>query len=172
MRLHELAKASGVTVKPWMENLFHLENGATKQGVVEVADNGFIDFAYFKYFSKYIGSIEVAIAAPESAEAIEAYFTKYLGLILSMEQDIEEDQAKIDAMRALINLGGTLYIESDNIVFRFKGLGVISHNEFGWYVCPNGVDNTIHKTLAEATKAMAEYKASLEVKPVLLENII
>lgn len=172
MRLHELAKASGVTVRPYMEDLFHLENNVTKKGMIQVADNGFIHFAWFNYFSKYIGQIEVTISQPDSADAIEKYFTKYLGLILSMEQDIEEDVNKIEAMKVLLNLHGTLYIENDNIVFRFKGLGVISHDEYGWYVCPNGADNTIHKTLAKAANAMADYKASLDKKPELIPNMI
>ena len=57
-------------------------------------------------------------------------------------------------------------------MFRFKDLGVISPIDGGWYVCPNGADNVVYKTLAEAAKAMADYKASLDVKPVLLKNII
>ena len=89
-----------------------------------------------------------------------------------MEQDIEEDPAKIEAMKVLLGLHGTLYIENDNVVFRFEDLGVISPFENSWYVCPNGADNVIYKTLAEAVKAMADYKASLDVKPILLKNII
>lgn len=172
MRLHELAKANNTVVRPYMEDIFKLENCVTKKGLLRVADNGFIEYAWFTYFSKYIGQVEVSITAPKTAEAIEAYFTKYLGLILGMEQDIEEDPAKIEAMKVLLGLHGTLYIENDNVVFRFKDLGVISPFENSWYVCPNGVDNVICKTLAEAAKVMADYKASLEEKPVLLKNII
>lgn len=172
MRLHQLAKANNTVVRPYMEDIFKLENCVTKKGLLQVADNGFIECAWFTYFSKYIGQVEVSITAPKSAEAIEEYFTKYLGLILGMEQDIEEDPAKIEAMKVLLGLHGTLYIENDNVVFRFKDLGVISPFENSWYVCPNGVDNVIYKTLAEAVKAMADYKASLDVKPVLLKNII
>ena len=172
MRLHELAKANNTVVRPYMEDIFKLENCVTKKGLLRVADNGFIEYAWFTYFSKYIGQVEVSITAPKTAEAIDAYFTKYLALIVDMEQDIEEDVNKIEAMKVLLGLHGTLYIENDNVVFRFEDLGVISPFENSWYVCPNGVDNVICKTLAEAAKVMADYKASLEKKPMLLKNII
>lgn len=63
--------------------------------------------------------------------------------------------------------------ENDTTVFKFKNLGTIAPFEDGvWYVCMNNVDNVICKTLAEAAKVMADYKAKLEEKPVLLKNII
>ena len=172
MKLQQLAKANNTVIRPYMEDIFRLENCTTKRGLLQVADNGFIEYAWFTYFSKYIGQIKVSITAPKTAEAIETYFTKYLALIIDMEQDIEEDVNKIEAMKVLLLLDGTLHIENDNVVFRFEGLGVISPFENSWYVCPNGVDNVICKTLAEAAKVMADYKASLEKKPMLLKNII
>ena len=93
--------------------------------------------------------------------------------MIAMDHDIESDPNKIEAMKTLLNLHGTLFIENDTTVFKFKDLGTISpFEDNSWYVCLDGADNVLCKTLAEAAKVMAEYKAKLEEKPVLFKNII
>lgn len=173
MKLQQLKETSGVKISPWYDNNYHMSNNVTKRGIVEVDDNDIVERVWFNYFSNYIGEVKIIKWNPDTNEEIEEYFTKYLAMAISMDQEIENDPEKIEALKVLFGLDSTLYIEDDNIVFRFKDLGVISPIEDGgWYVCPNGVDNTIHKTLAEAAKAMVDYKASLEAKSVLLKNII
>ena len=94
-------------------------------------------------------------------------------MVIAMDHDIESDPNKIEAMKTLLNLHGTLFIENDTTVFKFKDLGTIApFEDNSWYVCPDGADNVLCKTLAEAAKVMAEYKAKLEEKPVLFKNII
>lgn len=172
MKLQQLKETSGVKVSPWYDNNYHMSNNVTKRGIVEVDDNDMVERVWFNYFSNYIGEVKIIKWVPEDNTEIEEYFGKYLALVISMDQEIENDPEKIEALKVLFGLNGALYIEDDNIVFRFKDLGVISPIEDGWYVCPNGADNVIYKTLAEAVKAMADYKASLDVKQVLLKNII
>ena len=173
MKLQQLKETSGVKISPWYDNNYHMSNNVTKRGIVEVDDNDTVERVWFNYFSNYIGEVKIIKWFPGTNEEIEDYFTKYLAMAISMDQEIENDPEKIEALKALFGLDGTLYIEDNKIVFRFKDLGVISPIEDGgWYVCPNGADNVIYKTLAEAVKAMVEHKASLEAKPVLLKNII
>ena len=172
MKLQQLKETSGVKVSPWYDNNYHMSNNVTKRGIVEVDDNDMVERVWFNYFSNYIGEVKIIKWVPEDNNEIEEYFSKYLMMAISMDQEIENDPEKIEALKVLFGLDSTLYIEDDNIVFRFKDLGVISPIDGGWYVCPNGADNAIYKTLAEAVKAMADYKASLDVKPVLLKNII
>lgn len=172
MKLQQLKETSSVKVSPWYDNNYHMSNNVTKRGIVEVDDNDMVERVWFNYFSNYIGEVKIIKWVPEDNTEIEEYFGKYLALVISMDQEIENDPEKIEALKVLFGLDSTLYIEDDNIVFRFKDLGVISPIEDGWYVCPNGADNVIYKTLTEAVKAMADYKASLKVKPVLFKNII
>ena len=172
MKLQQLKEEAGVKVSPWYGNNYHMSNNVTKRGIVEVNDNDMVERVWFNYFSNYIGEVKIIKWVPEDNTEIEEYFGKYLALVISMDQEIENDPEKIEALKVLFGLDSTLYIEDDNIVFRFKDLGVISPIENSWYVCPNGADNVICKTLAEAAKTMADYKASLEEKPVLLKNII
>lgn len=172
MKLQQLKETAGVKVSPWYDNNYHMSNNVTKRGIVEVNDNDMVERVWFNYFSNYIGEVKIIKWVPEDNTEIEEYFSKYLMMAISMDQEIENDPEKIEALKVLFGLDSTLYIEDDNIVFRFKDLGVISPIEDGWYVCPNGADNVIYKTLAEAVKAMADYKASLKVKPVLFKNII
>ena len=173
MYLQELKETAGVKVTHWFDNTYHVSNSVTKRGVIDVDDVGKIECVSFGYFSNYIGAVEIVKWVPSSNNEIEEYFTKYLAMVVAMDQDIEDSPEKIEAMKVLLNLNGTLYIENDTTVFKFKNLGTIAPFEDGaWYVCMNNTDNVICKTLAEAAKVMADYKESLEVKPVLLKNII
>jgi hypothetical protein len=173
MKLQQLKETSSVKISPWYDNNYHMSNNVTKRGIVEVDDNDTVERVWFNYFSNYIGEVKIIKWFPGTNEEIEEYFTKYLAMAISMDQEIENDPEKIEALKVLFGLDGTLYIEDNKIVFRFKDLGVISPIEDGgWYLCPNGADNVVYKTLAEAVKAMVEHKASLEAKPTLLKNII
>ena len=173
MKLQQLKETSGVKISPWYDNNYHMSNSVTKRGIVEVNDNDMVERVWFNYFSNYIGEVKIIKWVPGTNEEIEEYFTKYLAMAISMDQEIENDPEKIEALKVLFGLDGALYIEDDNIALRFKDLGVISPTEEGgWYVCPNGANNVIYKTLAEAAKAMADFRDSLNEKQVLLKNII
>lgn len=172
MYLQEL-KEAGVKVTHWFDNTYHMSNSVTKRGVIDIDDAGKIECVSFTYFSDYIGRVEIVKWVPANNAEIEEYFSKYLALVVATDQDIESDPNKIEAMKVLLNLNGALYIENDTTVFKFKNLGTIAPFEDGaWYVCMNNADNVICKTLAEAAKVMADYKAKLEEKPVLFKNII
>ena len=173
MYLQQLKETSGVEITHWFENTFFISNNVTKRGIIDVGDGGKVERVSLEYFSNYIGAVEIVKWVPNSNSEIEEYFTKYLAMVIAMDHDIESDPNKIEAMKTLLNLHGTLFIENDTTVFKFKDLGTIAPFEDGaWYVCMNNVDNVICKTLAEAAKVMADYKAKLEEKPVLLKNII
>ena len=173
MYLQQLKETSGVEITHWFENTFFISNNVTKRGIIDVGDGGKVERVSLEYFSNYIGAVEIVKWVPNSNSEIEEYFTKYLAMVIAMDQDIESDPNKIEAMKTLLNLHGTLYIENDTTVFKFKDLGTIApFEDNSWYVCPNGADNVLCKTLAEAAKVMAEYKAKLEEKPVLFKNII
>ena len=171
MYLQDL-KEAGIKVSHWFDNTYLMSNNVTTRGIIDTDDSGKIECVSFEYFSNYIGSVEIVKWVPNSNDEIEKYFTKYFAMVVAMDQDIENDPEKIEALKPLLNLHGTLYIENDTIVFKFKDLGTIAPFEDSWYVCLNNVDNVLCKTLAEAAKVMADYKASLEAKPVLLKNII
>lgn len=173
MYLQDLKETSGVNVSHWFENTYIMSNNVTSRGIIDTDDSGKIECVSFGYFSDYIGSVEIVKWVPSSNNEIEEYFTKYFAMVVAMDQDIENDPEKIEALKPLLNLHGTLYIENDTIVFKFKDLGTIApFEDSSWYVCLEGADNVLCKTLAEASKVMADYKASLEAKPVLLKNII
>lgn len=173
MYLQELKETSGVKISHWFDNTYRMSNNDTKHGIIDTSDNGKIECVSFEYFSNYIGAVEIVKWVPNSNEEIEEYFTKYLALAIAMDQDIENDPEKIEALKPLLGLHGTLYIENDVVVFKFKDLGTIApFDDNSWYVCLNGADNVLCKTLAESVKTMADYKAKLEEKPVLLKNII
>lgn len=173
MKLQQLKETFGVKITHWFENTFFISNNVTKRGIIDVDDDGNVLCVSLEYFSNYIGAVEIVKWAPNSNDEIEEYFTKYFAMVVAMDQDIESDPNKIEAMKTLLNLNGTLYIENDKTVFKFKDLGTISpFEDSSWYVCMNNVDNVICKTLAEAAKTMANYKAKLEEKPMLLKNII
>ena len=173
MYLQQLKETSGVEITHWFENTFFISNNVTKRGIIDVGDGGKVERVSLEYFSNYIGAVEIVKWVPNSNSEIEEYFTKYLAMVIAMDHDIESDPNKIEAMKTLLNLHGTLFIENDTTVFKFKDLGTIApFEDNSWYVCPDGADNVLCKTLAEAAKVMAEYKAKLEEKPVLFKNII
>lgn len=173
MYLQQLKEEAGIEVTHWFENTFFISNSVTKRGIVDVDDAGKVERVCFEYFSNYIGAVEIVKWVPASNNEIEEYFTKYLAMVIAMDHDIESDPNKIEAMKTLLNLHGTLFIENDTTVFKFKDLGSIApFEDNSWYVSLDGADNVLCKTLAEAAKVMAEYKAKLEEKPVLFKNII
>lgn len=109
MYLQEL-KEAGVKVTHWFDNTYHMSNSVTKRGVIDIDDAGKIECVSFTYFSDYIGRVEIVKWVPANNAEIEEYFSKYLALVVAMDQDIESDPNKIEAMKVLLNLNGALYI--------------------------------------------------------------
>ena len=149
MYLQQLKETSGVEITHWFENTFFISNNVTKRGIIDVGDGGKVERASLEYFSNYIGAVEIVKWVPNSNSEIEEYFTKYLTMVIAMDHDIESDPNKIEAMKTLLNLHGTLFIENDTTVFKFKDLGTIApFEDNSWYVCPDGADNVLCKTLS------------------------